>query len=383
MNCTEVKEWFNNNQGVLAAVGLLFAGIGFFLRWLFKRMKEPTYSKIIAGDVSAGRDVIIAESLVNVQTQNNSELHETVKEVCSELRQLPGKFELSIKMGKSTVRTDSDDFTKVKALIVGEPRLDKKKALRTVFYSSNDNVARLHASLGLANWCTLPEDSIDDLISVCDEGIKIAESIGATSEKAVLLAYKGRFTSFQFSEKDTEAASKRQASNLTGIPVITEQQRVLIIRELHRLDNLSHDCFKEAEDLAIKVKNYQALALVHSLFGEAAGERYIHFKYFEIDRAEEDKQLCKKALMSAKNIYAQIGDEIGVAYALYNLANKLRLFGEVEEATQLVDKVIEIANKHTENRLLNKAKMLRERLMSGPHNNNRSSIQGYRTSQQD
>jgi tetratricopeptide (TPR) repeat protein len=247
----------------------------------------------------------------------------------------------------------------------GEPSNEKKIQLRTIFYSSNDNLARLQAVLILANWCELPKNSIKDLVAMCDEGIRIADSISATSEKAVLLAYKGRFISMQFTDADEDAAFNIKLSNVTGIPLITEENRQKTIQKLQELDKLSQECFASAQKIAKEAKSLKALGLVYSLIGSAAGQRYIHLKHFGVARAEEEKQLSKRALLLAKDIYSATGDEIGTAYALHNLANELRFFGEKDEAKQITKKVKSIATKYNDQQLLKKANILLDRIISG------------------
>lgn len=373
MNMDEVIKWLNENQGLVAAIGIgvmLFVALeSGLLKMLLKliggKPKTPDASKIQTGDIKAGGNVIVSEHVVNMPTTQDSDLRKKLAEMHSEVRALREELKPPVASFKSNAKSESHDFTRVKNLIAGEPTEEKKKQLRALFYSSTDKTTQLQIVLTLVNWFVLPEDSIDDLINLCDEGIRLADSLGATSEKAVLLAYKGRFLSFLFVEEDEKTTFNIQASSRLGFPLFTEQERNKKIDNLHSLDKLSAESFAQAKDLAIGSKSYKALALVHSLIGEAAGERSIHFKYFGINRAEEEKKLCKRALLSAKQLYAKIGDEVGVAYALHNLANKLRLFGETEEAKQLTEKVIKIATKHTEQRLVRKAKALQARLISG------------------
>jgi len=68
---------------------------------------------------------------------------------------------------------------------------------------------------------------------------------------------------------------------------------------------------------------------------------------------------------TAKDIYAQLADEYGVANAQFNLANQIRFFGEIEEAKELVKAVILVAERYGEDDLRRKAGLLEERLQSG------------------
>ena len=370
----EVVEWLNENQGFVAALGVLVVILGwitglfkFLWRLVFGSPKDSSSSSIIAGNVRPGRDAIASENVnivnINIAELNISDLEKQQRETLAAKAEHPEEVGRSTGPGSSTARSGSEDFQKVMALITGEPTRERKSKLRALFYSSDDNSARLQAAISLAQLAVLPEDSLSDLVVLCDEGIKIAEFIKAQAEKALLLAYRGRYLSAQFSVEDTQGASIRQASEFSGVPLVTPEQREQTVRRLHQLDDLAGESFAQAEKLAIESGSVQALALVRSLIGQAAGQRYIHLNYFGVPRGEEEKQLSKKALLSAKNLYASVGDELGVAYTLHNLAIQLRTFGEIEEARQLIEQVIEVAAKHDQQKLLRKAQTLREELV--------------------
>lgn len=368
MSKAEILKWLNNNQGIVVVAIFVLTILGGLLKLVLGKRTKPKASIKQRVDLKAGRDIIVEGNnvnLVNLQTTGFSDLEKQVANMASQLKEVLEKMEPSPPSAKHIPKSNSKDYHQVMTLISGEPTQDKKKQLRAIFYSSNDNNARLQIVLSLANWCFWPEDSLDDLIAMCDEGVRIADSIGAKSEEAVLLAYKGRFVSMQFSDADMRTAFSVQAANLTGIPLITEEQRQQVIQKLHKLDKLSQECFASAEKAAKQSKSSSALGLVYSIIGEAAGQRYIHLKRFGVDRAEEEKRLCKHALLLAKQIYSAVGDELGAAYALHNLANQLRFFGEKDEAKQLTERVIEIAAKHNEQQLLKKAKGLLKRIISG------------------
>lgn len=69
--------------------------------------------------------------------------------------------------------------------------------------------------------------------------------------------------------------------------------------------------------------------------------------------------------MHAKELYSAIGYELGVGYAIHNLANNLCTFGEKKEALELNKIVIEIAKKYKDSSLLQTASWLKEILATG------------------
>ena len=119
-------------------------------------------------------------------------------------------------------------------------------------------------------------------------------------------------------------------------------------------------------DIGIELQNVTLLAQVCLNIGQSAGIRFIHLnKIGTQDRAIKEMVLAKSSLIHAKNLYTAIGYELGVGYALHNLANSLFTFGEKEEAKGLNKTVIEIAQKYNDNSLLQTAIWLKENLETG------------------
>jgi hypothetical protein len=154
--------------------------------------------------------------------------------------------------------------------------------------------------------------------------------------------------------------------NVVGIPTYSESQRMAIVERISKLDDQSKEAFRHAIATAEKSGDVGLTALVMLELGNAAGHRFIHLNGLGVrERASHEKALCKSAHDIAKDLYASIGYESGVADALHNLANNLRLFGEIEEGKALTAQVIEIAKKLKYERLLRKAEVLMRRLETG------------------
>lgn len=376
MNKGEIINWLNNNEGVVAVAIFVLTIVLGWISGLFKLIFKLIFGKRSSSkpsenqirDMKAGRDIIVGSenvNILNIQTTGFSDLKKQISDMESGKKKVLKKMKATSESVKSAPKTDPQDYERVITLIYGESTEDKKKELRALFYSSNDNIARLQIIIALASWFVPLKDKINDFLDICDEGIRIADSISAKSEKAVLLAYKGKFVSLQFSEEYLSAVYSIQASYLTRIPSVSVEEKQRVIKKLHKLDKLLQKCFAEAEKVAKESRDYDALAYVYMLIGETAGQRYNLLKNFAPDRAEDKKRLCKRAFLLAKDIYSAAGDELRTANSLHNLANQLRFFDETEEAKQLTKKVIEIATKHNDQQLLTKAKELLERIISG------------------
>jgi hypothetical protein len=243
---------------------------------------------------------------------------------------------------------------------------DTKSELRTIYYKTTDPVAKLNALLGLLDFYDPIEDSPDSMVSLCDDGIAISESLEAQSVKALFLANKGYMLSFIYSNLDMKTAYQVMASNAIGFQTITEEHRTGIIKRLTLLESQYTDAFSEAINLTKTKNDFFALAGVLVFVGNAAGQRALYLNYLSVkDRATSEMAICRRAFMSAKEIYDAINDELNSANAIYNLANQIRFFGEEKEALELAKHALAVAKKYADHRLQQNAQWLIETLETG------------------
>ena len=73
------------------------------------------------------------------------------------------------------------------------------------------------------------------MVHLCDEGIAIAEHLGAPSVKAHLLAHKGYMISFICSNLDMNTGFQIQADDAIGFQTITEEYPQGVISRLWEL----------------------------------------------------------------------------------------------------------------------------------------------------
>lgn len=370
----QMTDWVNSNQGTVSIA--IFALTVFFglVGWLAKNILKKHFNKkkypIIhaGGDVKSKGPIIVGDNNTILYDSENSMLEKQVKDMESKLKEVLDLMNDKDGGNKNTSQrtiTNSDDYKKVLTIISEGPSTENKTKLRKIFYSTTFKLTQLQVILTLSEWYNPMEDNIDDLIDLCDEGIRIAEKINAKEEKAVLLAYKGDFVTIQFSNLDTETALKIVASNSTGMPLITEEERKKVIEKLNSLYALSDSCFISAEKLAKNIKSFKALGFVYTQIGVSAGHRFIHLNHFGVDSAKHEKQLSRRAFMLAKEIYAMAGNDLQIAYVYYNFANQLRGFGEYKEATELLNDVRSIALRYNEQNLVKAANVLSDRIKSG------------------
>ena len=83
------------------------------------------------------------------------------------------------------------------------------------------------------------------------------------------------------------------------------------------------------------------------------------------EAATAELGICKSVLMSARTIYASVGDEQNATDAMFNLAHQIYYHREFKEAKELTRKVIEVAGANGDAVLLQKAKWLMTTLETG------------------
>lgn len=275
--------------------------------------------------------------------------------------QSPTSEQFNMHTGYTTDFVDKKSYDRVIEVRKKVFNEETKKELKTILYKTNDDEVKLNTILGLLESYFPLRDSLDDILSMCDLGIEITDRTNNLEIRSLILGYRGYILSFHYSNIDMELATQIKVSDF----LIDESY---IKKELDKLKSLEIE-FDHLFDKALKIadenKFYNVMASILMLIGNAAGQRAIHLNHFNSSYAPTEISVCKRSLLSAKGIYNTLQDELGEAYALHNLANNIRNFGETEEALSLVKQVISIAEKHNEIRLIDKANTLYERITTG------------------
>lgn len=241
-----------------------------------------------------------------------------------------------------------------------------KRGLRSLFYRSTNPLVQLNAVMGLIDQFDPMTDDLADLASMCESARGAAKRIDSKSAEAYLLAQRGYYQSFEFGCLAIKRYGQMMAEQAIGLSL---EEPAIVAQRQQRLVQLSKDyseAFKSALELAHASQSGPAMAAVLISIGNAAGQRAITLTQTGPKAAfEQERDVCKRALLTAKDIYAQLADEHEVANAQFNLANQIRFFGEVEEAMELVKAVIPVAEKYGDDDLRKKAGLLEERLRTG------------------
>jgi hypothetical protein len=269
-----------------------------------------------------------------------------------------------LEIKKASVK--DEELRDVVALRESADRAAAKRGLRALYYRSTNPLTQINAAAGLMDFFDPMEDDLADLASMCDTACSAAKRIDSKSAEAYLLAQRGYYQSFEFGRLSIERYGYMMAEQAIGLPL---EDPARVSQRQKRLAELSKgftEAFNGALELAHESQSGPAMAAVLIALGNAAGQRALVLKQTGATVAfEHERNACKRALLTAKDIYAQLGEEHEVANAQMNLANQIRFFGEVEEAKELVKAVIRTAEKYGDEDLLRKATVLEERLRTG------------------
>jgi hypothetical protein len=238
--------------------------------------------------------------------------------------------------------------------------------LKSMYYKSKDPIAQLNALIGLLSFYNPLDDPAKEMVDVCDMGIQIARRIEDKAVESYFLSWKGYFLSFMYSELDMRTATRIRADSLMGIQTVSVEERTDIEKRLAFLYKEFNQSFADALDMAKESKDPYIVSAVLISYGNAAGQRAMYLGRLGIgERALADKTACRVSIMAARDIHVSIDDELGAASALHNLANNIRFLGEEKEAQMLIKDIIEIAKKHKDKWLLQKALWMEESLRTG------------------
>lgn len=240
----------------------------------------------------------------------------------------------------------SRDYTKIMMLSKGKASVEKDKQIKAIIYGSSDLEASLQGVLALVASYKFSRSTANDILNAIDIGIDTARSLNIRNAESVLLAEKGSILSTQFCLLDLEGWGKVEMTNVSGFPIVTEEERQKIITRLKLLNRGFNVVFKEAMEKSLESNDYLAVTRVFSRIGSSAGQRAGHFESLNIrDRAALEERMAKSAFIYAKSVCIRAGDEEELAYILHNFANMLGYIGEKEEALGVLSRSLKIARK--------------------------------------
>lgn len=246
------------------------------------------------------------------------------------------------------------------------PSRDAKAELKAIAYSTPDPILEINAILCLFRWFNPVDDDRAELLAFAQRGIARANNSNLPGVEAMFHAQIAAMLAWDFNLEYTQAYFCAFADMLVPIPATPLEQAQQRWVRLQELENRWRNEASIAVDLTKQCDDYEAVAGVLVTIGTSVGQVAQMLKQTNAnDAGAKFLKECKALLLSAKDIYAAAGDEIGAINAAFNLANQIRWHGGKDEASVLAKSAIEVAQRHGDGLLLQKAKWLLHTLETG------------------
>lgn len=246
------------------------------------------------------------------------------------------------------------------------PSREAKTELKAIAYRTPDPILEINAILCLFRWSDPADDDRTELLAFAQRGIVRANNSNLPGAEAMLHAQVAAMLAWDFNVDYTQTYFGAIADSLVGIaatPLEQAQQRCVRLQELE--DRWRSEA-SIALDLTKQCEDYESVAGVLVTIGTSVGQVAQTLKLTNAnDAAAKFLMECKALLLSAKDIYSAAGDELGAVNAAFNLANQIRWHGGKDEASALARSAIEVAQRHGDALLLQKARWLLHTLETG------------------
>ncbi len=209
-------------------------------------------------------------------------------------------------------------------------------------YFSGSGQIKLQA---IINMILLSHDQIDRAsyyVSLCEEGITLAKTIGDLSSAAVIKAQEVYFLQNRAFINSLAVYQEIKTREAIGFPNKTDTQIKRLTTDIENDAKRVDALVIEAQEDAIKSNSYSSLAHVKMTVGNAIGLTYFLNHQMGGDTGSTE-QLTIRFITEAKEIYEKLGDKEGIGNSLHNLANNLRFFGDTERAKVYAAQALQIA----------------------------------------
>jgi hypothetical protein len=260
--------------------------------------------------------------------------------------------------------TDGAGEQRLQELLQRIPSVEAKSELKAVAYATTDPVVEINAILALFQWFDPVNDDRRELLQFADRGIERSEPYGFVGAQALFHAHKAALFLWNFCTTLIEARLGAAVEALLWVGVSSLEHSQQQLTRLRALDESWRAETTAALDLLKQCHDREASGAVLIVLGNNMGQLAQTYRNAG-DNASADRCLaqCKSLLMAAKDMCAS--DELAAMNAVFNLANQLRWHGGKTEALALVGSTIPVAEKHGDQRLLQKAKWLLHTLETG------------------
>ncbi len=304
-------------------------------------------------------DETLQEIIKKLSEQQSKPINPNISPDAEQLNKLQLDINPIDKTKNKVKSKESSDYKQLIRLYDQTPNEKNIRIVKKIINTSIDRTAILQGVLLLCSWYEYSPDTINSHLSFIDLGIDTAKHIDALDVESILLAEKAQYLTTKFSLLDLEGWGKIEMTNVTGIPIITPEEKELYLINLKKIKSEHSTLFKEAIEKVLQSNDSTAIVRVFSILGSANSRIAGHYLSLGIDATQEIR-ITRDAFMYAKSILLNLNNEKELTYLYHNYSNALRSIGEIAEALDVLEKVVKLAKKHNMKDILAKTEQLKK-----------------------
>jgi hypothetical protein len=295
-------------------------------------------------------------------------IEEKLDEILRHVRSAPAPStsaeEQSGRAAATAQQEDEAGQQRWRTLRAGYPSPTAKVNLKALAYATTDPVLEINAIHLLMRWWEPADDDLAELHTFAERGIERARQLGEHGSEAAFHAQKAAFTAFELNRLLIEHRFSTMINVMVGLPPTEE-----IVRDSERVRNLATSFSAQgsaAVDALMRGASASEVSSTLQILATAVGQT-AHALRASGAAAEADQYLAhaKKLFLTAKDASAAGGDELGAVNAMFNLANQIRFHGGGGESLALAKIAREVAEKHGDHLLRQRAEWLIEAIETG------------------
>lgn len=249
----------------------------------------------------------------------------------------------------------------IMAIISGTCSPEAVAKLRRMLPVTKDKTNELQILLALVSWHKDGTDP-DELLELCQRGIKLTSSMGLENEEAVFRAHNANGLMQLWVHIDLDGWGKVQATNSLGVPLITEEQQKATVARLGKIEEKIQEEIAFAARVANKTGSIQLTGLTYSNALSAYGMRAMHLKGLNIESWKNDKARVLRILSDGKDHLVKVGSKVNLAHLYHNAANQMRYIGSRDEAMGMAEEAHRLAKEVEDLELERMSGLLIERI---------------------
>lgn len=278
-------------------------------------------------------------------------------------QRMEGEQVLGPQSRPSNALADQVGTDRLEQLRAGYPTVAAKAELKALAYATTDPIVEVNAIHLLMRWWSPSDDDLAEFHSFAERGIARSHQLEAHGSEAALHAQRASMTASEMNRLLIERHFSRMASLAIGIPPDAEDAHRRRMQDLTAAFSAQGAAATEVLALGASASDVSS---TFQILGSTMGQIAQALRNVGAT-ADADRYLsqARKLLLAAKDASTAAGDELGATNAMFNLANQIRFHGGQTEALLLARRAMDVAAKHGDRLLHQKAIWLVQTLESG------------------